>query len=110
MADTLSVQIGRRIRKRREDLGLTREQLAEQCDLSLNFFAEIETGRNNMSVKSLYKVATALNLSADFILFGEEHTANKTKIENMLSKLSQKDKELAESILESFVKAVTDKK
>ena len=109
MMDSLSVQIGRRIRSRREALGLTREQLAEITDLSLNFFAEIESGRKNMTTKSLYKVAKALNLSADYILFGEQAQADKTKTQKLLDSLSERDKALAEDILESFVKAVTDK-
>ena len=109
MTEKLCVQIGKRVRSRREALGLTREQLAEQSQLSVNFLADIETGKKNMTTNSLYKVAQALNLSTDYILFGEEGEANKTQLENMLASLSKKDRDLAESILESFVKAVRDK-
>ncbi|MDD5016999.1 MAG: helix-turn-helix domain-containing protein [Eubacteriales bacterium] len=109
MKDDLIIQIGKRVRNRREALGLTREQLAEQTELSVHFFAEIELGRKCMSARSLYKVAKALNLSADFILFGEEGETKKTKLENMLSRLSKKDREHAEIILENYVMAVTDK-
>ena len=63
-----------------------------------------------MSTKSLYKVAKALNLSADYIVFGEEAEVGKTKIDTILGSLSQIDRELAESILETFAKAVKDKR
>lgn len=109
MADTLSVEVGKRIRKRREELGLTREQMAERCDLSVTFCADIESGRKGMSAKSLYRMAQVLNLSSDYILFAEEVEINKTRVEAMLASLSKKDRELAESIIESFVKAVSDK-
>ena len=110
MTVDLSVEIGRRVRRRREELGFTREQLAEQVDLSANFFAEIELGRKNMSAKSLYKVAKVLNLSADYILFGEEGRVNHTELEAMFADLSEKDRELAQSIIETFVKAVKDRR
>ncbi len=110
MAESLTVEIGRRVRRRREELGFTREQLAEQCDLSVHFFAEIELGRKNMTTKSLYKVARALNLSADYILFGEEAGAGKAGLEEMLGELSKEDRDIAEDILKNFVKAVKNKR
>ena len=87
---------------------MTRKKLAEQSELSVQFVAEIETGKKSMTTNSLYKMAKALNLSADYIVFGEEAEAGKAKIESMLGSLSQKDRELAESILETFIKAVKD--
>ena len=101
MAEALSIQIGKRVRDRRETMGLTREQLAEQAQLSVQFLADIEAGRKNMTTNSLYKVTKALNLSSDFILFGE---ADYTQIENMLLKLSKKDREMAENIITRFAK------
>lgn len=110
MAESLTVELGLRVRRRREELGFTREQLAEMCDLSTNFLAEIELGKKNMSTKSLYKVARALNLSADYIVFGEQAGADRTKFEEMLAELSKEDRDLAEDILKSFIKAVKNKR
>jgi transcriptional regulator with XRE-family HTH domain len=110
VADYLTVEIGRRVRRRREELGFTREQLAEICDLSTNFFAGIELGKKNMSAKSLYMVAKALNLSADFILFGEGAEAEKTNLEKMLGELSKEDRDIAKDILKNFVIAVKNKR
>lgn len=109
MAQTLSIIIGNRIRNRRESLGLVREKLAEQCELSVQFLADIEKGRKNMTTLSLYKVAKALNMSADYILFGEDISSKQSEIEKLFSQLSKKNRELAEGILRSFVKAVTDR-
>ncbi len=109
MAESLSVEIGKRVRRRREELGFTREHLAEQCDLSARFFAEIESGRKNMTTKSLYRVARALNLSADYILFGEEAGVG-SGLEKIFSELSKEDRDIAEEILKNFVKAVKNKR
>ena len=39
-------EMGKRIARRRKELGLTQEKAAERCGLSLQFFASVETGGN----------------------------------------------------------------
>ena len=51
--------IGRRLRCRREELALTREKLAECAEISVQFLADIETGRKGMTVQTLRKLALA---------------------------------------------------
>ena len=52
--------LGRAIRKRREELGLTQEQLAEKADLHWTFISGVERGVRNISFVNLYHVALAL--------------------------------------------------
>ena len=66
----------RRIRVAREGLGYTREQFAEKLDVSVSYLAELERGRTGISVKMLIKVCDVLGLSADYVLFGEERSAD----------------------------------
>ena len=42
--------IGKRIRQQREYMGFTREQFAEQIDVTPKFCSDIETGAKGMSV------------------------------------------------------------
>lgn len=63
-------QIGLRLRELRESHGLTREQLAEQADISVQFLADIETGRKGMTVQTLRKLVLVLHCSSDELLFG----------------------------------------
>lgn len=63
-------ETGSGIRKQREQMGLTQEQLGEACELSASFVGHIERGSRKLSVESLYKLAAALNVSADYLLFG----------------------------------------
>lgn len=72
-----------RIRKAREDLGYTREKFAEVLDVSVSYLAELERGRTGISVKMLVKVCKVLGLSADYILFGEERTADALRLDNI---------------------------
>ena len=72
-----------RIRKAREDLGYTREKFAELLDVSVSYLAELERGRTGISVKMLVKVCKVLGLSADYILFGKERTADSMRLDNI---------------------------
>lgn len=70
-----------RIRKAREEKGYTREKFAEKLDVSVSYLAELERGRTGISVKMLIKVCNVLGLSADYVLFGEERTEDKKRVD-----------------------------
>ena len=65
--------VGSRIRKQREYLGYTREQLAEQLDVSTKFCSDIELGVKGMSIPTLCKIARILRLSTDYIPVSYTH-------------------------------------
>ena len=67
--------VGRRIFELRKKNKLTREQLAEKADISVQFLADIEKGRKNMSVTTLRKLSSALLVTTDHIVFGENEDA-----------------------------------
>ena len=77
--------IGMRIRKQREFLGLTREQLAEQLDVTPKFCSDIELGHKGMSVTTLCRLAEVLLLSTDYILFGSRPTGDGEEITQMIA-------------------------
>jgi len=82
-------EMGSRIRKQRELLGYTREQLAEKLDVSTKFCSDIELGVKDVSIQTLAKLTELLHLSADYILFGECIQGNSMELE-MLFLLNQK--------------------
>lgn len=61
-------EIGARIRRQREHIGMTQEQLGEACGLSTSFVGHIERGSRKLSVESLYKMTAVLDISADYLL------------------------------------------
>lgn len=69
------LQIGRRLREKREEAGYTRENLGELCNLSPRFIANIELGDSTFSLDSLMSVCRALSCSSDFLLFGNSLNA-----------------------------------
>ncbi len=70
-----------RIRKKREEMGYTRELFAEKLDVSVSYLAELERGRTGISVKMLVKVCKVLGLSADYVLFGEERNEDAMRLD-----------------------------
>lgn len=70
-ADATEVEIraviGRRIADKRKKLGLSARRVAEELNISREAVTHIETGRNNITAVSLWKLATLFNCSpADF--------------------------------------------
>mgnify|MGYP000418686603 CR=1 FL=1 len=54
--------IGETIRQLREELGLSQRALARKAGISSQYLSDIEIGRTSPSLKSLEKIASALNL------------------------------------------------
>lgn len=85
--------IGERIRELRELQHYTREALAEKVDISTKFLYEIEVGKKGFSADTLGRLAQALSISCDYILFGEETEHRGTeKIECILELLNPKQR------------------
>jgi transcriptional regulator with XRE-family HTH domain len=100
------VSIGGRIRKQREYLGLTREQLAEKLDITPKFCSDIELGVKGMSVPTLCRIATTLSLSTDYILFGKQEKKEKLSVFKALSPMVESVAPSQLPYLESVLKAV----
>ncbi len=63
--------LGEQIRKHRKEKGYTLEQLAEQLDVSTTFIGQIERAKGIPSLETLVKIANALEVSTDSLLFAE---------------------------------------
>ncbi len=62
-------QIGEELRRRRHELGLSLRELADQLGVSASLISQIERGRANPSVSTLYALVGALAISLDDLLF-----------------------------------------
>ena len=98
--------VGKRIRKVRMQMELTREQFAEQVGISPQFLAEIENGKKGMSADTLYKMCNAFNLSADYIILGRSSYDNLSDpIQKALNSFSEPYLQLTEDIIKAIEKA-----
>ncbi len=108
--------VGRRIRFQREQLHLTREELAEKLEVSAKFCADIEYGMKGMSMTTLNHLSEILNLSTDYILKGNreirvEKAENHDIIESVVATLNSCNRiqlGRVEQLLKIFVATVSE--
>lgn len=75
---------GKKIRKLREDLGLTQEKLAEKAELDYRSIGAAERGERNLSLESLVRVAKALNVTLDTLLPVAEKYKGKSERDQLM--------------------------
>lgn len=63
-------QVGQRVRLARRARGLTLEKVAEGAETSVQFLTQVEKGEQCMTVIKFGRLAQALGVSADYLLFG----------------------------------------
>ena len=103
-------QVGKRLRRIRSQMDLTREQFAEQVSISPQFLAEIENGKKGMSADTLFKICTRFDLSADYILLGKASSAQLSDpVQKALSGFSEPYVELTEEIIRAIEKVAVTK-
>lgn len=82
--------IGKRIREKREAIGITQEELATKLGYkNKSTIAKIENGTNDIVQSKVVEFANALNTSASYLMGWENKTQNV-----QLTQISQSDKDL----------------
>jgi transcriptional regulator with XRE-family HTH domain len=66
--------LGLAAKARREELGLTQEQLANNTELHQRWISNVETGKRNPSYTSLRRLAIGLQLRASELIARAEQT------------------------------------
>lgn len=79
-------EIGQRIRRYRRACNLSQEQLAEKVAISPTHMSHIETGSTKLSLPVFIKIADALSLQTDSLLF-DAPRANRTNLGNEITNL-----------------------
>jgi transcriptional regulator with XRE-family HTH domain len=54
--------IGSELKRKREQLGLSQEELAERSGLHRTYITDIEQGKRNITLKSLFQLTKALQI------------------------------------------------
>lgn len=54
--------LGKAIKQRREDLGMSQEELGQRSEIHMTWISHIESGRNNPAWGSVKRIAAALDL------------------------------------------------
>lgn len=102
--------VGERLRVKRTLLRLTQEQMAERINRVTKYYADIERGSCGMSVETLMALCEELNMTMDYLIYGEitEEEAAKQKEEtgvimSMLEHCSSRKRKYAKEMLKLFL-------
>ena len=86
-------EMAMRIKNRRESLGFTQEGFCEVINLSASSYTKIENAFQRPALDTLIKIAQHLNLSLDYIVFGNESIEEITDVDRVMSLLKSTDSE-----------------
>ena len=94
-------EIGKRIARRRKELGLKQSEVEEKADLGYKYLSNIERSISIPSVEVIMRLAVALDTTPDEFLFGTlSHDNQEWKnISEMLRPMNAKQLSLAKSFL-----------
>ena len=100
-------EVGRRIRSRRQALGLSRQEIADQIGKAEKYFADIERGYCGMSLETMIEIAGHLGITLDYMIFGEqdrqEIPEDSRSILFYLGKCDDKKRKKAVEILQAYL-------
>lgn len=98
------IEIGLRLRQRRQELGLTREKMSELADIGSGYYGQLEVGTSQMSIDTLVKLARSMHVSTEYILFGDSREpGDAAPAQELLSRCTPRELRLAEEVLKLFL-------
>jgi len=66
----ITKKFGDRIRYLRNSLGISQEKFALSIDMDRTYYASVESGRRNISIKNISKIADGLGISLEELFKG----------------------------------------
>jgi transcriptional regulator with XRE-family HTH domain len=92
--------MGNRIVKRRKELLMTQEQLAEAIGVSTQSVSCIENGKKAIRAENLSKLCDVLDVSVDYILKGKKSAKQLEGIFKKFETMNEEDYQIVENIVD----------
>lgn len=113
----MNTTIGKRIRKYREEKGISQEELAEKLHISRSTYQRIENGETNSWVNHIENICTSLDVNMEDILkpeegytqINKENTANENSSNNMIQNQTN-NYSTPEKLLEQYEERIKELK
>lgn len=83
---------------------ITRQQLADEVDISLDAMRKIENGTNGAKIDTLVSIADYFCVSLDFLVCGSE---KKAEIDSLLAGLNDKEVQFVRNMVLSAVQNIS---
>lgn len=101
------IELGERIRKRRQEMKLSQESFAEKAGISVNTVSRIEGGQTAMSVEIFRKMIEILETDANILLGKEEgDTERQESVQEVLyqiQKMEWKEQKIIMQTIDSLI-------
>jgi len=94
------VALGSRIRKFRKSLGITQAQLGEKASVEPSNISHIERGATKVSLPTLVRIANALHVSLDELVYDSVYKNQHISIKEMNNVLADCSDEEVKAIVE----------
>lgn len=98
--------MGQRIKKQRKAVKLTQEKIAEELNISVKHFSEVERGIAGLSVENLIKLSDILGVSIDYMVKGEVNHDRWYSVINALDDVPPEKEMLIKSLLKTGIELV----
>ena len=101
-----SMSFAQRLHALRKDRSLTQRALAQVSDTHLTQIQRYESGETQPTLTALRKLAVALNVTADTLVFepGEREPSDDWKLQfEALSQFSDKEREVAKAVIDGLI-------
>lgn len=93
-------KVGRRVRLARQGRQMTLEQLAEAAETSVQFLSQVEKGEQSMTMLKFGKLAKALGVSSDYLLYGRKDLGDRTALAaEFLGEMNPIERELLSQVV-----------
>ncbi len=70
MSHLVDIHVGKRIRQKRSEIGMTQQQLAQAVGVKFQQIQKYETGSNRVSASRLWEIASVLDVKISFFFEG----------------------------------------
>ena len=101
------IELGERIRKRRQKMKLSQESFAEKAGISVNTVSRIEGGQTAMSVEIFRKMIEILKTDANILMGKERDDAEKRKqfeeVFYSIQKMEWKEQKIIMQTIDSLI-------
>ena len=104
------ITVGKRIHQKRIQLGLSQDELAVRINRATKYCSDIERGMCGMSIETMLSISKALDMSLDYMMFGEQTDEEAKRQGNdelavihILSRCSKQQRDYAIRLLKLYI-------
>jgi transcriptional regulator with XRE-family HTH domain len=103
---------GEKLRQLRKEKGWSQDKLGEMVKIHGRHIGKYELGQVLPTAEAIIRIATAFNVSTDYLLFDESEDRSSAEIKDIrllkefeeVDKMNEKDKEVIISLIDAYIK------